>query len=135
MRRLVPLLLGATSLGAQSVRGTVTDAGGIRVPGVVIQLITPTDSVVSRALSDANGAFFVATPRAGEYRVRTLRIGYKAVTSEPITLAIGQEVQREFQLAGVAVTLSDVRIESESGCRRSSGDSTSVAFAAWEQLR
>jgi hypothetical protein len=135
MRKLLALLFAAASLQAQSVRGTVADAGGIRVPGVVVQLLTANDSVVSRALTDVNGAFLVATPNAGDYRVRTLRIGYKAITSEVITLAAGQQVTRQFELTGVAVTLSGVKIEGESVCRRSADDSTNVVFQAWDQLR
>jgi hypothetical protein len=125
----------AGALSAQSVRGAVVDAGGIPVAGVVVQLLTATDSVVSRALSNQAGEFFIATTTAGTYRVRTLRIGYRPVTSDPLTLRAGEELSRRFEIAGVAVTLGNVRIEGESGCRRSASDSTSVAFTAWDQLR
>jgi hypothetical protein len=133
----VGLLLAASAgaLSAQSVRGAVVDAGGVPVSGVVVQLLTATDSIVSRALSNQAGEFFIATTAAGTYRVRTLRIGYRPTTSEPVTLRAGEELSRRFEISGVAVTLANVRIEGESGCRRSASDSTSVAFAAWEQLR
>ncbi|MDA1082576.1 MAG: carboxypeptidase regulatory-like domain-containing protein [Gemmatimonadetes bacterium] len=119
---------------AQSVRGSVVDRGAIPVPGVVVQLLDTESVVVARALTDGRGLFHVSTLRAGTYRVRTLRIGWRPVTSEPIALAAGEEVARNFELTGVALALDTVRIGTTSLCRLT-GPAAATTFAIWDQAR
>lgn len=67
----------APGLGAQAVRGIVVDPRGQPVVGVVATLLDSASNVVARALSNSTGGFILGAPRAGVYRVRTLRIGYR----------------------------------------------------------
>lgn len=119
---------------AQAVRGMVVDAGGIPVPGVVIQLVGTDGTVAARALSDEGGVFFVATMRPGSYQVRTLRIGWRPSLSTPIALAAGQEVRQRFEVTGVTFALDTVRVGSTSQCRLNA-DSAAATFKVWEQVR
>ncbi len=119
---------------AQSVRGSVLDRGAVPVAGVVVLLLDADSVVVARTLTNERGTFLVATPRPGTYRVRTLRIGWRPVTSEPITLGAGEEVGRNFELTGVALALDTVRIGTTSLCRLS-GPAAATTFALWEQVR
>ena len=121
-------------LGAQSVRGSVVDRGAVPVPGVVIKLVSADSAVVARALTNERGAFLVATPVPGIYRVRTLRIGWRPVTSDPIALGVGQEVVQRFELTGVALALDTVRIGTTNVCRLA-GPAATTTFALWEQVR
>jgi hypothetical protein len=73
--------------------------------------------------------------KPGTYTVRTLRIGFRPVTSDPITLAEGEERSQRFELAGIPVTLGSVVIGGASVCGRDPRDDSQSAFAAWEQVR
>lgn len=69
------LIAGGTGVeagqGAQPARGglslTVTDAGGMRLPGVDVDLVGPTDR---RGETDANGQISFASLQPGTYRLR-----------------------------------------------------------------
>jgi len=125
----------APSAEAQSVRGTVRDAGGVPVPGVVVQAVDTAGAIVGRSLSNAQGEFLVALREPGSYTIRTLRIGFRPVVSEPIALSVGQQVTRHVELTGIPVALGSVRIDTRSVCAGVKGDSAAAAFSAWEQVR
>lgn len=144
VRRFAPVVALAAGVGAvavpadasaQSVRGVVVDPGGVPVPGVVVQALDTASAVTGRALTNERGEFLLVAGRPGTYTVRTLRIGYKPVTSAPITLGEGEERSQRFELTGIPVTLSSVMIGGASVCGRNLRDSTQAAFAAWEQVR
>ncbi|HVZ47947.1 MAG TPA: carboxypeptidase-like regulatory domain-containing protein [Gemmatimonadaceae bacterium] len=131
----VALGIGAATAAAQSVRGVVVDPGGVPVPGVVVQAIDTAGAVTGRALTDQKGAFLLFAGKPGVYVVKTLRIGFRPVVSAPIALAAGEERSQRFELAGIPVTLSSVRIDGDAVCGRRASDSTTAAFAAWDQVR
>src|SRR4051812_47763443 len=101
----VTVTLGATSAGAvagQVVRGVAVDAADAPVPGVVVLLLDGSSkATAARALTNERGEYRLATPRPGTYEVHTLRIGFRPVASEPVSLASGQEVTRCLVLTGV----------------------------------
>jgi hypothetical protein len=123
----------ASNAFTQTVRGAVADAGGVPVPGVLVQLIGGDSSIAARALTNERGQFLIAAPRAGSYRVRTLRIGYRPVLSEPITLAAGQEVPQQIALESVSLGLDTVRVGGAATCGRS--NAANMTLAIWEQAR
>ena len=92
---------------AQSVRGVVVDAGDRPVSGVVVLLVDSASNVAARALSAERGEFRVAATRAGTYRLRTLRIGFRPVVSAPMTIAAGEQVTRRLVLTGLPETPPD----------------------------
>lgn len=118
----------------QSVRGTVADAGGVPVPGVLVQLIASDSSIAARALTGAKGEFLIGAPRAGTYRVRTLRIGYRPVLSDPFAIGAGQEVSRQFELVGISLGLDTVRVGGRNACG-GAADAGTMTLALWEQAR
>jgi hypothetical protein len=129
----IAVLFPALSVSAQSVRGSVSDAGSVPVPGVLVQLIGADSSIAARVLTNERGQFLIAAPRAGTYRVRTLRIGFKPVLSEPITLATGQEVPQQIALASISLGLDTVKVGGRATCGRS--DAGNMTLAIWEQAR
>jgi hypothetical protein len=126
-------MVTASSVYSQAVRGSVADAGGTPVPGVLVQLIGSDSSIAARVLTNERGQFLVAAPRAGTYRVRTLRIGFRPVLSEPLTLASGQEVSQQIALASVSLGLDTVRVGGAATCGRS--NAANMTLAIWEQAR
>ncbi|MGE5732901.1 MAG: carboxypeptidase regulatory-like domain-containing protein, partial [Gemmatimonas sp.] len=119
---------------AQSVRGVVVDAGERPVPGVVVLLVDSASTVVARALSDERGEFRVAATRAGTYRLRTLRIGFRPVVSAPMAIAAGEQVTRRLVLTGLPIALDTIRVVDRSVCRVFT-DSGAATYAVWEQIR
>jgi hypothetical protein len=124
----------AEALAAQAIRGTVVDAAGARVPGVVVLLVSAANANVARDLTDEAGQFQIAAPVAGEYRIRTLRIGFRQTLTAAFTLAVGQELTRQVDVESVAFSLDTVRVMGRNQCRVAS-DSAAATFAVWEQAR
>jgi hypothetical protein len=127
-------LLAAARVEAQVLRGSVVGAdGSTSVAGAVVVLVDSTGTTVARALSDERGAFRVAAPRSGTYRVRTLHVGSRPSMSAPIVLAAGAPVTETLRTGGV-VQLSAVMVAGSSDCRIRP-DSSQRAFAAWDAAR
>src|SRR4051812_7961270 len=138
--RLFPLLLAlalavpAGALRAQVIRGTVVDQGERALSGVVLQLLDVSSRVVSRSLSNEQGEYRLAAPAAGSYRIRTMRIGYRAATTETFTVAPRTELLKNISLASVGVSLDTMRVVARNSCRLAT-DSSAATFAVWEQVR
>jgi len=136
MRRAAALLLllAAPGVHAQAVRGLVVDGAASPVPGVVVLLVDTAAAVAARALTNDRGEYRLTARAAGTYRIRTMRIGYRPVLSEPVALRAGAMVDRRIVLSGVRLMLDTVRVVDKSACR-TTGDSGLATFAIWEQVR
>lgn len=134
--RRVAILLGLLALAAhaQTVVGVVTDAGNHPIAGVVVLLVDSASHVEARALSDSVGAFLLSAGRPGSYRLRTLRIGFRPTSSDPVTLVRGGQVTRRLVLTGVPVALDAMRVADHAVCR-AFADSGAAPYAVWEQIR
>ena len=129
------LLLAPMVLPGQAIRGTIVSGrDSTAVPGVVVLLVDQRDSVVSRALTNERGEYRLTAAAPGAYRVRTLRIGFRPLTSDPISLAGGQELTRRVSLADVAFQIDTVHVVAANSCRARPDPNGSV-FAMWEQAR
>src|SRR5687768_12772483 len=108
----IAALLVVPAIGsAQSVRGLIVErADGVPVPGAVVLLLDRSGGVAARALTNERGEYRLAAPSPGTYRVRTLRIGFRPMTSAPIGLAAGQEIAHAAMGAGAPVMLDTVRV-------------------------
>jgi hypothetical protein len=137
MRRIAGVALSlvlASSASAQAVHGRITErTTGAVASGVVVLLLDASDNPVSRTLSNQRGEFWLASPSAGAFRIRTLRIGFRPSTSDPIDLVAGRDVERDLSVAMIPFLLDTVRATSRNACRERSG--TDVASAVWEQAR
>lgn len=130
------LLFGSVAVGGQTIRGEVVDsADRLPVAGVVVLLLDGSSAVVARSLTNERGEFRLPAARAGMYRLRTLRIGFRPALSDEIALNSGQELDRRITVSGVPFSLDTVRVESRSGTCRLNADSALVTYAIWEQAR
>lgn len=133
---LLVLVLFSSVTRGQTVRGTVIDrADTVPVAGVVVFLIDASGNVAARSLTNERGEFRLPARSAGDYRVRTLRIGFRPVLSASIALAAGQELSQQIVVAGVPFSLDTVRVERKSSTCRLGADSAMVTYAIWEQVR
>lgn len=131
----IAVLFPLSSVLSQAVRGTISDAAGVPVPGVVVVLADSLDAVAGRALSDQAGRFIVRAMRAGTYRLRTLRIGFKPDISEPISLRLGEEVSRQVSLTNIPFALDRVVIAGRTACSTSGVANASATRELLEQAR
>src|SRR5689334_13382886 len=119
---------------AQRIRGEVVDAGSHPVSGVVVLLLDSASHVAGRALSNEHGEFRVSAARPGSDRIRTLRIGFRPVVSDPMVLVAGGEIPKQLVLSGLPIALDTMRVVDRNVCR-SFTDSGAATFAVWEQIR
>jgi hypothetical protein len=120
-------------LAAQSVRGSALDEGGRGVAGVVVMLVDNTAKVIARTLTDERGSYSLAAPRAGTYRARTMRVGFRPTESKPFIVASGP-IAFNIALSGIRVALDTVRVVDRGVCRNPT-DSAAAIFRVWEQVR
>jgi hypothetical protein len=131
----IAVAVSATSAFTQAVRGTVVDPAGAPVSGVVVLLLDSLDAPSGRALTNDLGGFLVRAQKAGTYRIRTLRIGFKPEVSEPIALDASREVQRRITLTSLAVALDKVTIAGRNACGASAVANASATLELLDQAR
>lgn len=128
------LATGGTAAG-QTIRGVIVDGTDRPVSGVVVFMLDSTSGVVARALSNERGEFRVIGPRAGTYRLRTLRIGYRPTITDGMVALRGGEVEKRVTLTGALVALDTVRVVDRNSCRVMSDATAAATFAVLEQAR
>lgn len=129
---VAPVLAGTA--WAQVVRGTVRDATGNPVSGVVIILADSTRRVVARALSPESGEFRLASPNPGRFILITRRIGFEPGTSTEFGLTSGQALEKGIVVSAIRTILETVQVKAQTSCDAGL-DTQSAAFAVWEQAR
>jgi len=138
VRRLPVLLLlavAASTLGAQVVTGRVVDlATGEPVGEGFVVLLDDAGKEVGRVLSTADGQFTLQAPRPGQYRLRSERIGYLAVTSAPLTLESADTLIHTISIAWVGVGLAPIEVTARTSCRTRPDDDPGTA-TVWEEVR
>jgi hypothetical protein len=128
------LVAGPAALSAQAVRGRVVDArDGSPMAGVVVHLLDGSGAIVGRAMSDDRGQFRVVAPVPGAHRLRTLRIGFRPATSDPLQLVAGTDVTPRIALTPVPLELEAVTVAARSVCRAYAD--AGVAAELWDQAR
>ena len=115
---------------AQSVRGTVSGAGATPVAGVTVILLDTASNAVASALSDARGAYLLRVTAPGNYRIRTLRVGFRSTVSPAFSLAAGEETTRRLDVEEIRFLLDTVHVTGRNACRLAS-DSASATYAVW----
>ena len=106
------LALAAASGDAQSVRGVIVDdSTKLPVHQVLITLVDGAgQEILPGVRSDSSGNFTVHAARPGTYRVKAVRIGYRPLTSEPVSLGIAQLAVVRLRMTTVAQQLIPVRV-------------------------
>ena len=100
----------------------------------MVILVDSASATIASALSDERGAFFLRATKPGTFRLRTLRIGFRATISPAFALAAGQDVTRQLDVEEIKFLLDTVRVTGRNACRMAT-DSAVATFAVWEQVR
>lgn len=135
-RLLIPTLcLLPVALRGQAVRGTVVDGQGRPVAGVVVVMVDTAVNVTARALTNEQGEFRVAAGKAGTYRIRSTRIGFRALISSPFTLNAGETASQRLVLADIPFVLDTIHSQGKNVCGKAAGDVAAATWAIWDQAR
>jgi len=135
---LTALVLGTLVMNgaeAQSLRGRLLhEVTGAPVSGAYIVLLSSDSTEVTRALTDPLGQYTIHAPRAGTYRVRTERIGYRSVVSSFFELTESEVGRIDLTVEPVVLTLDLLTIEGAEECRVI-GDQAIQVLTVWEEAR
>lgn len=96
-------LLFAATLAAQgnptgTLSGTVSDSGGLVLPGVVVTATSPALQGARTAISSANGDYIIPFLPAGEYKLRFELQGFQAVERK-VRVQLAETVVQDARLA------------------------------------
>lgn len=137
-------LLVATSgtLGAQVLRGTVTEATtGQPLLGVLLTVEpaehvgTPLEgSAAINALSDGTGQFAIRMPAAGTYILSAKRIGVQRFRTTPITVAEGETRRVDVSLEATSHALPTVAVVATPMCVQRPDQAVRLA-SLWDEAR
>src|SRR5467141_3964309 len=101
----------ATNVLAQTsnatVGGTVADATGALLPGVMITATNVATGIVNSVLSNEAGAYQFASLQTGTYKITADLAGFQTQSYNNVTLGISQQVRLNFtlQVSSVAQTV------------------------------
>jgi hypothetical protein len=126
--------VSAGSLGAQVVRGRVTEAGSsVPIAGALVSLLGEREgsSLVS-VLTELSGEYAVRAPSIGRYRLAVKRIGVKRFVSAPFDLGSGETRVLDVPIDAVALTLPQVTV---SGLCVTRSRELSRVSSLWDEAR
>ncbi len=102
---LLPTMMLASAVPAHaqvnsaSIAGTITDSQGGVLPGVTLTVTNAESGTVRTSVTEADGKYRVAGISPGRYNLTAELPGFQTIAVKDITLQIGQEFSRDFQLA------------------------------------
>src|SRR5262245_57260871 len=107
--------------------GTVSDATGALIPGVVITATNAATGIVTTVVSNEAGAYQFASLQTGAYKVSAELSGFQTQTYSNVALGISQQVRLNFtlQVGGVAQNL-EVTVAADTALATSSSSIGSV---------
>jgi hypothetical protein len=88
----------AFSQGASSISGTITDATGAVLPGVVVTATNTGTNVVTTATANAAGVYSFASLQPGTYKMSAEMAGFQTLTFSDIQLGTGRQIRLNFEL-------------------------------------
>lgn len=133
MRWLLSALALPCLASAQSVGGSIVEQTSRRpIPGAVVFLVAADNAIVARDLTTETGEYRLVAPRAGTYRVRTLRIGFRPVLSDALQLRDGQNVSLPLVVESVPVSLGTIQVERRAHCP--ARGNVTQAYSAWNEV-
>jgi hypothetical protein len=130
------IAIGPASVGAQVVRGTITErASSAPIVGALVTLESATSTPVSLSvLSNAQGEYALRAPATGRYRVTAKRIGVQRFVSEPFDLDAGETHRLDIVLEAVVHRLPEVRVMDTDLCVLNEADRGRIA-SLWDEAR
>jgi hypothetical protein len=121
------------ALGAQSVRGQLTDSvTRSPLPGAFLTLVDEQGAEKARTITNGAGEFLLTAPAPGVYRLRSKRIGFRPHLSPALTLRAGETSGYNASVDPIPIALQQVVVAGDRQCDVESGASTA---ALWDEVR
>ncbi len=96
---VLPLLIPVTAFAQEAaIAGTITDATGGVLPGVVVRAVNEANGNSFEAVTDSTGKY-VITVRIGDYRVAAELAGFASVERRGLQVQVGQQVALNLQMS------------------------------------
>ncbi len=126
--------LSAESLGAQVIRGRITETGSnAPIAGALVSLLGEReDSSLVSVLTEQSGGYAVRAPSIGRYRLAVKRIGVKRFVSAPFDLGSGETRVLDVPIDPVALALPEVTV---SGLCVTRSRELSRVSSLWDEAR
>jgi carboxypeptidase-like protein len=122
-------------LPAQEIRGLVVDsARGTTVGRGFVVLLDPVGNEVARSLSSQAGEYSLRAPYAGQYWLRSERIGFRAFLSEAFDLSDGQTLEYTLRVAALPVRLATLVVPGRDRCNANPEQGANTVLI-WEEIR
>ena len=138
---LLPALLAAAAraaaapAAAQTVDGRLVERDGSPVPRTLVVLLDEAGARRGGAMTGDDGAFRIAAPGAGRYRLRAERVGYATTTTTVFALAVDERRAVRLVADSRAVALRGITAQTRSrrcAVRPGAGLQTAIL---WEEAR
>jgi hypothetical protein len=127
--------LTAPAVLAQIIKGHLVDrVSGQPIAAGFVVLLNDSLQEINRALTDGSGYFEIRATGTGRYRLRSAVVGVKSTLTPSFELAADQELEIEFAVRALAVTLPTVIIEDERTCE-GPPEAGMAAATLWEEAR
>src|SRR3990172_758972 len=114
---LLCLVVSATALAQTTnaiLGGTVADASGALIPGVMVTATNTQTGIVSTTLTNETGAYQFPSLQTGIYKVSAELPGFQTQTYNEVALGVSQQVRLNFNLqVGGAATTVDVNVAAD----------------------
>jgi hypothetical protein len=133
LRLLVWLVLFPAALGAQVVRGTITERGSdTPVSGVIVSLVDAQGVTTGQVLTNEEGTFEIRAPGPGSFSLDIKRIGVRRARLDPFSIAAGETLRRDVIIDPVPVVIPSMRVTASSSCLQRPAENERTA-ALWEE--
>jgi hypothetical protein len=129
---LVPVTGLAQSTNSGDIRGTVTDATGALIPGVVVTVLNVDTGVSKDFVTNDDGLYDTSSIVAGSYKISFSKPGFEGYIRGPITLEVGNTTVNAKLKVGsqkdeVVVTADVPLLQTESGDQTTTLSSKTMA--------
>ncbi|HEY6827033.1 MAG TPA: carboxypeptidase-like regulatory domain-containing protein, partial [Gemmatimonadaceae bacterium] len=126
--------IGAGSLAAQAVSGSVVLRDSSAAISVIVQATDAQGKPAGRALTNSRGQFRLALPGDGRFDLRVLRIGYRPTDGPSVSVVGGKAAPVRIVLTSEAVVLTGINVRDRETCRISA-DSGMMVARLWEEAQ
>ena len=129
-------LCGVSPVGAQTVRGTLVEAGTNRpIPGAFVILEDSAGQAIATTLTGSAGTWLLRAPIAGTYRLRADRIGYASVLSDSLALRRGESTSYRLAVDVAPIGLTELAVEGADGQCELLAEEGLAVYGVWEEAR
>src|SRR5258708_2668375 len=104
-----------------SISGTVTDASGAAVPGVLVRVTSVSTGTTAQATSNGTGFYIISNLLPDEYRMRAEKAGFQSFAQEgvlvqvnrPVTVNVGLQLGASTQTITVSGEADQLNLRSQ----------------------